>query len=129
MVLIYCQVSFGQPCINNLSLASQMNTTLYADDTYLMMSDLDLMSLQNQVNIKVKNIDFWLRKNKLSLNFLESTFLLIHKQPSRTIKSTFKINNIMLASSPIVKYLELFIHQNLNWMFIFPASLLHWTIV
>ena len=30
--------------INDLPLASQMNTTLYADDTYLMMSDLNLTS-------------------------------------------------------------------------------------
>ena len=104
--------------INNLPLASQMNTTLYTDDTYLMMSDLNLTSLQNRINIKLKNIDFWLRKNKLSLNFSKSTFLLIHKQPSRTIKSTFeiKINDIMLTRSPIVKYPGLFIDQNLNWI-------------
>ena len=104
--------------INDLPLASQMNTTLYADDTYLMMSDLNLTSVQNRINIEFKNIDFWLRKNKLSLNFSKSTFLLIHKQPSRTIKSTFeiKINDIMLTRSPIVKYLGLFIDQNLNWI-------------
>ena len=86
-----------------------MNTTLYADDTYLMMSDLNLTSLQNQINIELKNIDFWLRKNKLSLNFSKSTLLLIHKQPYRTIESTFKIkiNDIMLTRSPVIKYLEL----------------------
>ena len=91
---------------------------MYADDTYLMMSNLNLTSLQNRINIELKNIDFWLRKNKLSLNFSKSTFPLIHKQPSRTIKSTIeiKINDIMLTRSPIVKYLGLFIDQNLNWI-------------
>ena len=95
--------------INDLPLAYQMNTTLYADDMYLMMSDLNLTTLQNRINIELKNIDFWLRKNKLSLNFSKLTFLLIDKQPSRTIKSTFeiKINDIMLTRSPIVKYLRL----------------------
>ena len=39
-----------------------MNTILYADDTYLIMSDLNLTSLQNRVNIELKNVDFWLRK-------------------------------------------------------------------
>ena len=67
-----------------------MNTTLYADDTYLMMSDSNLTSLQIRVNIELENTDFWL-KSKLFLNFSKSTFLLIHKQPSRTIESTFKI--------------------------------------
>ena len=54
----------------------------------------------------------------VSLKFSKSTFLLIHKQPSRTIKSTFKIkiNDIMLTRSPIDKYLVLFIDQNLNWI-------------
>ena len=95
-----------------------MNTTLYADDTYLMMSDLSLTSLQNRVNIELKNINFWLRKNKLSLNFLKSTFLLIHKKLSRTIESTFKtkIIDIRLTRFPTVKYLGLFIDQNLNWI-------------
>ena len=93
-----------------------MITILYADDIYLMMSNLNLTSLQNQINIELKNINFWLRKNKLSLNFSKSIFLLIHKLPFRTIKSTFKIktNDIMLTRSPIVKYLGLFIDQNLN---------------
>ena len=38
--------------INDLLLASQINTTPYADDTYLMMSDLNLTSLQNRINIE-----------------------------------------------------------------------------
>ena len=88
-----------------------MNTSLYADDTYLMMSDLNLTSLQNRINIELQNIDLWLRKNKLSLNFAKSTYLVIHKQLFRAIKNTFKIkiNNIMLNRFPIVKYLGLFI--------------------
>ena len=52
-----------------------MNTTLYADDMYLMMSDLNLASLQNRINVELKNIDFWLRKNKSTLSFSKSTFL------------------------------------------------------
>ena len=51
-----------------------MNITLYADDTYLMMCDLNLTSLQNRINIELKNIDFWLRKDKLSLNFKNQLF-------------------------------------------------------
>ena len=35
-----------------------MNTTLYANDAYLMMSDLNLTSLQNRDNIELQNIDY-----------------------------------------------------------------------
>ena len=45
--------------INDLPFVSQMNTNFYADDTYLIMSDLNLTSLQNRINIELKNIDFF----------------------------------------------------------------------
>ena len=45
-----------------------MNTTLYADDTYLMMSDLNLTSLQNR-NIEKKQIIIKLCK----INFFSNT--------------------------------------------------------
>ena len=35
-----------------------MNTTLYADDTYLMMLDSNLTSLQIPGNVELENIDF-----------------------------------------------------------------------
>ena len=37
-------------CINDLPLASEFDTTLYADDTTLMLSDRDLNSLKYKVN-------------------------------------------------------------------------------
>ena len=46
--------------INDLSRASKFQTTLFADDTYLCLSDPDLRSLQNRVNTDLKNSDAWL---------------------------------------------------------------------
>ena len=51
-----------------------MNTTLYANDTYLMMSDLNLTSLQNEINIELKNIDFRLRKTNYLKTFQNQLF-------------------------------------------------------
>ena len=52
----------------------QLQTTLYADDTYLSLSDILLISLENRVNMELVTIDHWLRKNKLSLNYAKSNY-------------------------------------------------------
>ena len=44
--------------INDLPLASEFDTTLYADDTALMLSDRDLNSLKYKANNELKKVDF-----------------------------------------------------------------------
>ena len=43
--------------INDLPLASQFDTILFADDTFLAMSDNNLFKLQNRVNTELRKID------------------------------------------------------------------------
>ena len=40
----------------------QLQTTLYADDTYLSLFNILLISLENRVNTELITIDHWLRK-------------------------------------------------------------------
>ena len=56
------------------------NTTLFADDTLLMLADKNLDMLETKVNEQIQHVDYWLRKNKLSLNYSKTNFLLIQKQ-------------------------------------------------
>ena len=37
-------------------------TTLFADDTYLMLADKNLANLERRVNEELQNIDHWLKK-------------------------------------------------------------------
>ena len=62
--------------INDLPNASQFNTTLFADDTLLMLADknLDIPVLETKVNEQIQHVDCWLRKNKLSLNYSKINF-------------------------------------------------------
>ena len=77
--------------INDLPLISNFDATLYADDTALLLSDSNVSSLQNRVSIELKKIDFWLRKNKLSLNYSKTTFIVHNKQPHKTYNHNFNI--------------------------------------
>ena len=52
--------------INDLSLASQFDTTLFADDTYFTLSDKNLSGLELKANNELRKIDTWIRSNKLS---------------------------------------------------------------
>ena len=48
--------------VNDLPLASQFDTILFADDTFLAMSDNNLFKLQNRVNTELRKIDLWMKK-------------------------------------------------------------------
>ena len=63
----------------------------FADDTALMLSDRDLNSLKYKANNEFKKVDFWLRINKLSLNYSKTNHIIYNNQPHKTCKDEFTI--------------------------------------
>ena len=61
--------------INDLPLASQFDTILFADDTFLALSDNNLSKLQSRVNIKLRKIDLWMKKKASAELFKNSLFI------------------------------------------------------
>ena len=51
--------------VNDLPLASKFDTTLFSDNSLLMMSDQNLENLHKKANEQMINIDRWFRKNEL----------------------------------------------------------------
>ena len=103
--------------INDLPLASQFDTILFADDTFLAMSDNNLFKLQNKVNIELRKIDLWMKKNKLQLNYPKTHYLLVDKQLNRSCSTNFNIflNSIDVKRIKSIKYLGIYLDENLNW--------------
>ena len=103
--------------INDLPLASQFDSILSADDPFLAMSDNNLSKLQNRVNAELRKIDFWLKKNKLQLNYFKTHYLLLDKQLNRSCLTNFNIslNSINIKRIKSIKYLGIYIDENLNW--------------
>ena len=103
--------------INDVSLISNFNTTLFADDTCLMMADNNLKNLEHKVQIELKKVNSWLCQNKLFLNFSKTNYMIINRQPLKTCRCNFKIalNGITINRAHAVKYLGLFIDDNLKW--------------
>ena len=93
--------------VNDLPSASEFSTTLFADDTYLVLADNNLLQLEHKVNFQLQLVDKWLRKNKLTLNLFKTTYLLFNKQPYVPISSKFNLSNNQkkISKSDSVKYL------------------------
>ena len=103
--------------INGLPLASQFDTILFADDTFLAMSDNNLFKLQNRVNAELRKIDLWMKKNKLQLNYSKTHYLLLDKQLNCSCSTNFNIplNSLVIKRIKSIKYLGIYIDENLNW--------------
>ena len=103
--------------VNDLPKCSEFTTTLFADDTYLTLSDESLTNLENSANEQLTNIDIWLRSNKLSLNYSKTTYLLINKLPQISVSSEFKlaINQNIIERATSVKYLGVYLDEKLTW--------------
>ena len=100
-----------------MPFSSKFNSILYADDTVLILSDSNINSLINRVNNELNIIDLWLRKNKLSLNYSKTSFIIFNKQPNKTCDYEFKlkINNNLIKRVNSIKYLGVLIDSKLSW--------------
>jgi len=92
-------------CINDLPNCSTFTTVLYADDTYLCLSDKKLNDLQLAVNSELLKVDRWMSLNKLSINNSKSSYMLTSKSLSNTdneiIPLSFQIclNDVLLSQN------------------------------
>ena len=104
--------------VNDLPSASEFSTILFADDTYLVLADNNLLRLEHKVNFQLQLVDKWLRKNRLTLNLSKTTYLLFNKQPHVPISSKFNlfVNQKKISKSDSVKYLGVWIDDRLNWL-------------
>ena len=80
-----------------------------------MMADKNLKNLEHKVQIELKKVNFWLCQNKLSLNFSKTNYMILNKQPFKTCHGNFGIALNDITIEHTVKYLGLFIDDNLKW--------------
>ena len=73
------------------------------------------------VNCELKNISWWFRANKLSLNINKTKYGLFHKY---SIKDkihlklpTLKIGNKAIEKRPSIKFLEVMLDENVSWRY------------
>ena len=99
--------------INDLCNAVYHSTVHhFADDTNLLYINKSLKAIQNKINKDLKSFCTWLRANKISLNASKT----IHDPRKKILYDMkIKINGKKLTPCSSVKYLGIYIDENLNW--------------
>ena len=91
---------------------------MYADDTHITYADVDVNSIQLNLNHDLGNLNKWLISNKLTLNTAKTEFMLIgSRQKLSTLSSQpeLSIDNVPIEKVTSVKSLGIFIDENLRW--------------
>ena len=104
--------------INDLPLSNtdSYDYILYADDTNILLSADNLISLENKLNSALSNTIYWLNTNKLNLNTTKTNFMHIlarnkpQNSPATTIENTYNIPAVEET-----KFLGLYITPDLTW--------------
>ena len=77
---------------------------MYADDTHITYADVDVNSIQLNLNHDLGNLNKWLISNKLTLNTAKTEFMLIgSRQKLSTLSS--QLAELSIDNVPIEKSL------------------------
>ena len=103
--------------INDLPNASELiETLLFADDTSIFYSHSNPNTLESVLNNGLKNIEAWLRCNKLSVNVTKTTYL-IFKPWQKKCNHNFSISldGKLLAKTNATKFFGVYTDEHLTW--------------
>ena len=107
--------------VNDLPNASNFEIRLFADDTALLLSDENLIALNNKVNSELLIVETWLNANMLTLNYAKTKYLPVLIKPktnsSPLCKFTLTMKGIELQKCQSAKYLGIIpvLDENLTW--------------
>ena len=101
--------------INDLPNASNFETTLFADDTNLHLSHININSLQSRVQLEMMKVSKWMISNKLTINYKKSCYMLKSKKPLNDSNFSVLINQNLIEKSECVKYLGVHLDNKLSW--------------
>ena len=100
--------------INDLPNASNSETTLFADDTNLHLSHININSLQSCVQQEMMKVNKWMINNKLTFKHEKSCYMLISKKPLNDSNFSVLINQNLIEQSECVKYLGVYLDNKLS---------------
>ena len=102
--------------INDLYLVCNHCTPiLFADDTNLFISGVDIDHMQNILNDELHHISQWLMTNKLSLNVKKTHYMVIIKKRIARSGMMIKINGQAISEVSKTKFWGVIIDNKINW--------------
>jgi len=101
--------------INDLPLASNLKTRLFADDANLTLSHKSSVMLEVNVNHELTKIDVWMKANRLSINYNITEFLVITNRKIGRKQLKIKIGDHEITQKTEARYLGILIDDKINW--------------
>ena len=122
----YCDVEYGTPqgsCLGPLLFLVFVNDLhrnlelcydiQFADDTTIYKGHRNMRYLKWCIETDLKNVSYWFRANKLTLNVSKSVYMIFSKKDQKDL--VIELGDIKLPRVPSTKFLGLWIDENLNW--------------
>lgn len=92
------------------------NSTMYADDTSLLLCGPRIEEVTKNANIQMQQIHEWYKSNKLILNIKKSSFLRFNISKKKVDNSLLiKTDGVTLEQKNTIKFLGLHISNNCSW--------------
>ena len=87
---------------------------LFADDTKIFCSDVNILDLCKNVSLELDKLNIWFAVNKLSLNVSKTNFIIFGNRKYKG-EVEIKINDISIERVYSTKFLGVLIDHQLNW--------------
>ena len=88
----------------------------FADDTGLLNIQDSMHAINRTLNKDLRELSFWLNANKIALNVAKTEIILFKtSNKNYVVDLKIKLCRKRIHASPYVKYLGVFIDENLNW--------------
>ena len=124
----FCKVSCGVPqgsilgpllftiYVNDMVSAVQCKLLLYGDDSVLIVSGKNFITIQEQLSCQLSNVSNWLVDNKLSLHLGKTESIIFGSKRSLKKCNTLDIqcNGVKIESKTFVKYLGSVLDQTFS---------------
>ena len=91
--------------VNDLPKISNFNTTLFADDTCLILANKNIDILEKMVDQEINKVDSWMRHNKLSLNYSKTVYMIFNSDKKQSSPFTVQIGSHLINRVNSTKYL------------------------
>ena len=104
--------------LNNLRFClNKSSSNHFSDDTRLTYASKRIKTLETDLNTDLKATYEWLKANRLPLNVKKSQLIIFHSKLKKVDITTcsIKFQGIKLIPSKYVKYLGVYIDENLSW--------------
>lgn len=102
--------------INDIvNVSSKFKYTIYADDTNLLLNNLNINNLHTDLVTELRKIYHWTKINSLSLNIAKTSYIMFQNRSVHHEFPPVTIAENTLNRVEYTKFLGVYIDENINW--------------